>query len=196
MSTIVEKPPRLTPEDLLNRADERLHELVDGRLEELNGSALSSLVAGELSRRLGNHANPANLGWVFPADAPFRCFPWDPGMVRRPDVAFVRRDRLSPERLIEGFVPVAPDLAIEVVSPNDLASRLARKLRDYRRAGVRLVWVIDPESRTAHVHRPDGTALDLDEEGVLDGEEVLPGFQCRLGDLIPEGVPAPPSESD
>jgi Uma2 family endonuclease len=98
------------------------------------------VVAYELARVVGSHCRAQDLGWIFPADTPFRCFPWQPSMARKPDVAFVRRERLAPERLAVGFIPVVPDLAVEVVSPNDLASMLDRKLGEYRRAGVRLVW--------------------------------------------------------
>jgi Uma2 family endonuclease len=148
-------------------------------------STLSSIVAIKVAQRLANHNDLHDMGWILGSEALYCCFPWKPNLVRKPDVSFVRRDRLAPEQLTEGFVTVAPDLAVEVISPNDLASELERKLREYRRAGVRMIWVIDPENRSARIHRADSSARDLLEDGELDGEDVLPGFRCRLGDLLP-----------
>lgn len=191
MSTVAEQRQVATPEDLLAKSKDRSYELVDGELLEVSVSALSSLVAMKLGRRLEEHSDQAGLGWVFSSEALYRCFPWKPNLIRKPDLSFVRMKRLAPEQLAEGFIQVAPDLAAEVVSPNDLASELERKLAEYRRAGVRLIWVIHPETRTAHVHRADGPPRDLAEDDEFDGEDVLPGFRCRLGDLIPAGVPRP-----
>jgi Uma2 family endonuclease len=88
----------------------------------------------------------------------FRCFPDEPAKFRKPDVSVVRADRLSGIDPKEGFVPVPPDLAVEVVSPNDLASAVAGEVREYLENGFGLVWVVYPDSRTVVVYRPDGSA--------------------------------------
>ena len=115
----------------------------------------------------------------------YQCFPHDPKMVRKPDVSFIRAGRLPGDVLPSGFVRIAPDLAVEVVSPNDLAPELDEKLEDYQKAGVRLVWVIYPESRTVSVYRGDGSASRLHQDDVLSGEDVIPGFRCEVGSLFP-----------
>ena len=96
------------------------------------------------------------LGWVAGADASYQCFPAAARQVRKPDASFIRIDRLPAGEEPEGHCPIAPDLAVEVVSPNDLYSEVEEKVDDYLAAGVRLVWVIDPPTRTAHVHRAGG----------------------------------------
>lgn len=81
------------------------------------------------------------------------------------------------------FFEGAPDLAVEVLSPSALASEVRTKVREYLAAGARLVWIVDPESRTASVHRPDGTGRELGEDGTLDGEDLLPGPRIPLAEL-------------
>lgn len=188
MNAVATRTPTVTPEDLLARPDEKDYELVDGQLMERPMSSLSSWVGGQLFRRLDDFVMGNALGFVWPDGNGFRCFPDDPGRVRKPDVSFIGRDRFSVDQLAEGYVPVAPDLVAEVISPNDLATDLEAKVREYLTAGVRLVWVIDPLARTARVHRPDGSAAWLREGDDLSGEDVVPGFRCPLGALFP---PAP-----
>jgi Uma2 family endonuclease len=176
---------RYTPEDLLEMPDAVQYELVDGRLVERNMSALSSHVAMELGRRLGNYAHETAAGDVFGADCSYQCFADDPDKVRKPDLSFVCQGRLPVGQLLRGHVRIAPDLAVEVVSPNDRYARVDDKVEEYREAGVRLIWVVNPGSRTVLVHRRDGTTLRLTENAELSGEDVLPGFRCRVADLFP-----------
>ena len=176
---------RYTPADLLAMPDGNRYELVDGELVERDMSGLSSLVAGNVFRRVANHAEENNLGYPIAGDCGYQCFSFDPGRVRRPDGSFIRADRITLEELESGYVTVAPDLAVEVVSPNDLAHELIEKVDEYLRAGVQLVWVIDPQTRTVAVHRPDGSDSRLREQDELSGEDVLPGFRCPVRDLFP-----------
>jgi Uma2 family endonuclease len=182
---VQETPQAFTPEDLLTRPGMELFELVDGHPVEKNMGAESAWIELQLSGRLNSYVNEAGLGWAFPADTGFQCFPHAPRLVRKPDIAFVRRDRLPvPPR---GHVKIAPDLAVEVVSPNDLFGEVLLKVEEYRRAGVPLVWVIDPDSRTIHVYREgaaEATVLRSDDDE-LSGEDVVPGFVCGVGDLFP-----------
>jgi Uma2 family endonuclease len=176
---------RYTPDDLLEMPDAVQYELVDGRLVERNMSALSSLVAMQFGRRIGNYADEAGAGDVFGPDCSYQCFRDDPGKVRKPDVSFITRGRLPVGQLIRGHVRIAPDLAVEVISPNDLYTGIDEKVEEYREAGVRLIWVVNPGTRTVLVHRGDGTTLRLTENAELSGEDVLPGFRCRVSDLFP-----------
>ena len=117
-------------------------------------------------------------------EASYRCFPRDPTRSRRPDIGFVSAARLS---LVpgEGHVPVRPDLAVGVVSPNDDAEDLEEKLVDYESAGIPLVWVVYPIARVVRVYRSDGSHRKLTEGDTLDGGDVLPGFSVVVGDLFP-----------
>jgi Uma2 family endonuclease len=106
------------------------------------------------------------------------------GNIRSPDVSFVAAGRLSGERVPSDFVTLAPDLAVEVVSPGDRPRHVLDKVGEYLQAGVRLVWVIDPQNERAVAHRSLSEVLDLGLADELEGADVLPGFRCRLGDLL------------
>lgn len=183
MSTVATKT-RITPADLLKMPDGKDYELVDGELVERNMGWNSSRIGGELYFFLRAHNQQTPQGWVVPADASYQCFPDAPGKVRKPDVSFVRFERLSPQHEPTGHCPIAPDLAAEVVSPNDLYEEVEEKVVEYVAAGVKLVWVINPAKRSVRVHRADGTITDLGESDELNGEDVIPGFRCRVGDLF------------
>jgi Uma2 family endonuclease len=167
------------------------YELVRGQLRERKMSTWCSYVAGRIHLRLGDLCVTHRRGWVFPEGTSYQCFPHDPSRVRRPDVSFIAANRLSASQAAaEGHCSIYPDLAVEVVSPHDLAYEVNEKVADFLEAGTPLVWVVHPKSRTVEVHRPghDGIILHADRE--LDGGEVLPGFCCRVGDLfeLPPGV--------
>ncbi len=100
-----------------------------------------------------------------------------------PDVAFVRQERI-PDPEPRGYAELAPDLVVEVLSPDDRPGALLAKVSEWLNAGSRLVWVVDPIRRLARVYRQDGTEAVLTEGDVLDGEEVVPEFRCRLGDIL------------
>ncbi|MGZ3354921.1 MAG: Uma2 family endonuclease [Isosphaeraceae bacterium] len=174
-----------TPEDLLAMPDGKNYELVDGRLVERNMGAESSWIGGRIFLRLSLFCDEHQLGYVWPADNGYQCFAHAPKLVRRPDVSFIRAGRLPGGELPKGHVRIPPDLAVEVVSRNDLASELDEKVEDYQKAGVGLVWVIHPESGTASVYRSDGSVSRLHQDDELSGEEVIPGFRCRVRSLFP-----------
>ncbi|MGH7712130.1 MAG: Uma2 family endonuclease, partial [Gemmatimonadaceae bacterium] len=97
--------------------------------------------------------------------------------------AFVRRDRI-PDPLPIGFAALAPDLAAEVLSPDDRPGEVLAKVADWLSAGTRLVWVIDPARRDARIYRADGTESHLNVEEALEGEDVLAGFTEPLAELV------------
>jgi Uma2 family endonuclease len=192
--SIVAAEPRYTAEDLLTLPDRDRYELVDGRLVERKSSMLSSYVAGVITELLHVFCRTHPLGYVFPEGTSFQCFSWDARRVRKPDTAFLRRDRLTVEQLMqEGHCPVVPDLAVEVISPNDLAYEVDQKANEWLRAGVSLLWVVNPHSRFVRVRRADGSETRFDANDELTGEDVLPGFRCRVAELfeLPGGTPAP-----
>ena len=183
MSTIAAQPD-LTPDDLLKMPDGDRYELVDGHLVECDMGSRSSHVGGILFRMLGDYCAEHRLGWTYPADCGYQCFADDPKRLRRPDASFIRLGRLPGEQTPDGFIRIAPDLVVEVLSPNDLAYETGRGVEDFLRAGTRLIWVVNPDTRTVLVYRGDGTIQGLREQDELSGEDTLPGFRCRVGDLF------------
>jgi Uma2 family endonuclease len=124
------------------------------------------------------------LGEVFNSEAGYRCFPHRPRLLRKPDVSFVVAGRFPGGQVPAGELRIAPDLAVEVVSPNDLAEAVQEKVADYLKAGVRLIWLVYPAARMAVVYQPSGPSAWVFEEGELDGGDVIPGFRCRLADVL------------
>jgi Uma2 family endonuclease len=189
-TTVATEARRYTPEDLLAMPDEKSYELVDGRLVERHSGARCSLVGGDLLVRLSWCCDEHDLGTVWGPDNGFRCFPYDPCRVRRPDGSFVRRGRLPDDVSPVGWVEIPPDLAYEVVAPGELAEELESRLHDYRKVGVALVWVIYPELRVAKVLLRGRPTVELDEDDVLSGEDIVPGFRCPLREILPRRAPA------
>ncbi len=183
MHVVAEKT--YTPEELLSMPDGKHYELVDGRLVEQQMSQLSSWVGSRLYRILDTFVDDLRLGWVWHADLGFDCFSPPPGKVRRPDVAFIRIERMPDGPTSEGYSHIPPDFAAEVVSPNDLWHDVMSKVEEYLAFGVSLVWVIDPESRIAFVYRSDGSFSRIREPDDLSGEDVIPGFRCPLASIFP-----------
>jgi Uma2 family endonuclease len=107
----------------------------------------------------------------------------DPATVRGPDVGFIAKKQLN-RPSTERYFPGPPDLAVEVVSPNDTATEVHDKVMDFLHAGTRLVWVVYPPSKTVVVYTPDAEARIYDAEGVLGGGEVLPGFSLPVRDVF------------
>jgi Uma2 family endonuclease len=128
------------------------------------------------------YADAHQMGRVFAAETGFKLFS-NPDTVRAPDVAFVSA-ALVPASAPDGYLPRAPDLAVEVLSPRDKPDRVRAKVADWLAAGAAIVWVVDPRKRTARVYRADGTESSIDSEGELLGESVLPGFFCALRDIV------------
>jgi Uma2 family endonuclease len=169
------------PEQLLERAEGHRYELIDGKLVERHMGAKSSAVASRLNRLVGNHADAHKLGEVFGPDAGYQIFPpEDTKRVRFADLSFIQGSRLPDAQVPEGHLRIFPDLAVEVVSLNDTAEEIEARRVAFLRAGTRLFWIIYPGSRTVHVFHPDGTARALSEGDELSGEDVLPGFTCKV----------------
>ena len=178
------QPARLTAEELLRTpiADKRV-ELVRGVLvvREPAGST-HGLVAMNLGVELAVYVKRTGAGAVYAAETGFQ-LATNPDTVRAPDVAFVTRDRLPP-RGTTGYPALAPDLAVEVLSPGDRPGEVLAKVADWLSAGTRLVWVVDPARRTARVYRADGSETLVTADQALDGEDVLPGFSCPLEGIL------------
>lgn len=180
--TLAIPPTPFTPEDLLKLEDQGLFELVDGRLVEKQMSSESSKVAGRITHFILSFLEMVEKGDVYPEQT-FRCFPDQPNLVRRPDIAVIVGEHAADVEAT-GHVTVVPDLAIEIVSPNDLIEDFEEKLADYRSAGVRLVWQVSPLHRVIRVYRPDRTLQEFAEGDVITGETVLPGFSIHVRKLF------------
>lgn len=181
MSTVLGKQ-QVTPAELLTMPDARRFELVDGELVERTMSFHSGWVTSLLNEKLTAYVRANQLG-AASSEASYQCFAEDPDRVRRPDISFIERSRLMPS-LMSGHVPIPPDLAIEVASDNDTLFAVRRKIGEYLRAGVRLVWVVNPEEREVQVFRADGTYSLVHSGDSLDGENVVPGFRCPLAEIF------------
>ena len=169
-------------------------ELVDGQPKERIMSSLSNYIGGTIYFLLRAYVVSRNLGWVFPPESGIQCFPWSSRLVRKPDTMFLKRERLRPEEIRDGWVKVVPDLVVEVVSPHDTVYEVEQKVAEFRQAGVPLIWVVTPPSRTVRIIRADGSSSVLNEGDELSGEEVVPGFACRVADLFLPATPSPELE--
>jgi Uma2 family endonuclease len=177
-----------TPDDLLTMPDGDLYELVGGQLAEKNTSTKSSWVATQLSHRIQSFLDEHPQGWVLTENS-YECFPDDPGKVRRPDVSFIRYGKLPNEELTDGHCPIVPDVAAEVISPNDTHYDVLAKVEEYLGAGVSLVWIVNPNTRTVQIYRREQSeARFLHEDDELTGEDVLPDFRCQVRDIFPRAT--------
>ncbi len=177
-------PATLTADELLG-----LH-LPDKRTELVRGVLVVREPAGgrhgdvamRLALEVASYVKARHLGRVFAAETGFK-LATDPDTVRAPDVAFVRKGRLS-DPVPKGYPVLSPDLVVEVLSPDDRPGEVLAKVADWLNAGTALVWVVDPERREGRVYRADGTETLVGAHDVLDGEDVLPGFVCPLAGIV------------
>ncbi len=194
MSVILESPPqsaarpRVTAEELLAMPDDKRFELVNGELVEHNMSWESERIGTNLIVLLGSFVRKQNSGEVNGSSAGYQCFeeifPDDPDRVRKPDVSFISANRLPRPPISRGNCTIVPDLAVEVISPNDLSEDVEEKVDEYLRAGVRLVWVVHPQAKTIRIHRANGSVQVLRLADELSGEEVIPGFRCPVSEVF------------
>jgi len=167
-----------TAEQLLRAGDIGRCELVRGELRMMIPPAYEhGRITFRLGYRLGEYVEPRQLGTILAAETGF-LLSRDPDTVRAPDLAFVRAERgTGPEH---GYFPGAPDLAVEVLSPDDRPGYVREKVAEWLEAGTRAVWVVDPGARTVTVHEPRRAPSVLGEADSLSGGDVLPGFELGV----------------
>ena len=178
------QPGTATEADVLaiDAHEDRLFELIDGVLVEKGVGFWESLLAGAILQALREWVIPRKLGVVVGEAGMMRLFP---GTVFIPDVAYVSKGRLPKGR--KSAVPnLAPDIAVEVLSASNTKREMKRKRQDYFKAGTRLVWEFDPQSRTVAVYTSPERRKMLTENQTLDGGNVLPGFTLSLRELFAE----------
>ncbi len=174
----------MTAEELLalNLPDKRT-ELIRGRLVVREPAGfLHGDVAARILVALAVHVRARALGRVLAAETGFT-LERNPDTVGAPDVAFVQASR-RPNPVPRGFAELAPDLAVEVLSPDDRPGEVLLKVGAWLRAGTQLVWVVDPARSSARVYRADGTTRELTRDDSLDGELVVPGFTHPLAAFV------------
>lgn len=152
-------------------------------MREPPAGAAHGHIAATIATALRSFVREHRLGRVFAAETRF-ILAEDPPTGRGPDAAFVATSRIPPEGIPKGFWPGAPDLAVEVVSPSNTVQQFRDKVADYLAAGTRLVWVIEPGSRSVAIHRPGHPTVVSTTTDVLDGENVLPGFRLPVRELF------------
>lgn len=173
-----------TSNELLRLQDDAGVEFVNGQILEKPVSIRSGEIELAIGWALRNVAMRTGSARVYPASVGYRCFSDDPMKFRRPDVSVVRKDRMARIDPDEGFMPIPPDLAVEVVSPSDLAYDVANKLEEYLKNGFPLIWIVYPSTRTVSIHRADGTVSLLHEDDEISGESALPEFKCKVADFF------------
>ena len=163
-------------------ADGAQQELIEGVIITMpppggrHGSCCS-----EICFRLLTFVKAEQLGYVTANDTGFYV-ERNPDSVLGPDIAFWSKDRLS--EMPEGYIEIAPDLAVEVVSPNDAHSKLQLKVNKYLQSGVKLIWLVDPELRIVTTYRGKDQIRILEENDVISADEVLPGFTCGVNEFF------------
>jgi Uma2 family endonuclease len=160
------------------------HELIKGQLTTMNPAGSEhGLVIDNIWWQLSLFVRSHSAGRLFAAETGF-VLAHDPDTVRAPDVAFIRQARIDAEGVPKTFYPGAPDLAVEVLSPNDRPGEVERKVQDWLTNGTQLVWVVDPAVRTVTIHQQANESIMLAEDVTLTGEPLLPGFTCSVAEIF------------
>ena len=173
-------------------ADRLMDEQDDGyRCELIRGEVIKmsptggkhGVIAHRIGRLLGNWAEQQGIGLVFAAETGFK-LATNPDTVRAADVALVLNERIPATGIPDSFWDGAPDLAVEVLSPNDSASDTLDKVRDYLAAGAEQVWVADPKNSTVSVYRSLQDVQTLTVQETLEGAGAVTGFTCEVRELF------------
>jgi Uma2 family endonuclease len=162
-------------------------ELSEGKLIKMSPSGgKHGGITSKLDRVIGGYVEDNNLGYTTGAETGYILFknPNGKDTVRAPDFGFVAAHRL-PDGLPDEYIPLAPDLAVEVISPNDRADEIEGKRRDYLKYGTRMVVFVYPKFKTLKVHTAAGVQ-ELGIDDTFDGGDVLPGFKLAVRDIFPK----------
>ncbi|MGL4551138.1 MAG: Uma2 family endonuclease [Gemmataceae bacterium] len=177
-------PGTATEEDLiqLSGRSDRTYELIDGTLVEKAVGTREGLLSAIIARLLGNFVEEHDLGVVLAGDAFLKL---SEGLVRAPDASYIPWDRWPEEQDDEpGLLTIYPELAVEVISRGNTRAEIARKLREFFFAGMKVGWVIRPKTRTAKVYTAPDEFTDIPPDGTLDAFAAVPGFRLAVADLF------------
>jgi Uma2 family endonuclease len=176
-------PRTMTIEEFSEFEGDSPCDLIDGELVEMAAGGLHGMIALTIGSALLSFVRPRHLGAVMVSETTFILSVPRQNAVR-PDVAYLRSERVPPMPEFSNEIPYAPDLAVEVVSPSDRASAVNAKVEAYMDANTRLVWVVDPIKRTVTAFSPNKPTRFYRDGQTLDGGEVLPGFALPLAELF------------
>ena len=188
--------PRTTPAELENRlvtADELLRhrewdpcELIRGKVTFLNyGYAVKGRVSLKILMEVAEYVRTHACGEVFGANTGF-ILSRNPDTVRAPSLMYFSHKRISAIELSDGYLEIPPDLAVNIVSPLESTAYASEKVASHLEAGVKVVWVVDPDSRRAEIYRPGQPVETIGATGALSAEEILPGLLIPLQQILPE----------
>jgi Uma2 family endonuclease len=179
-------PPTYTARDLERLSVDGLrYELIRGELFEMSPASFQhGTITMRLAARATVYAEDNNLGLCTTSETGF-LISSNPDTVLAPDWAFVSNERLSGV-VLEGYLPLAPDLVLETRSPNDTTREVALKVDRWLQAGVKIVWELNPGTAILAVHRLGAASRFLKPSDTLTGEDVLPGFELPLSKLFPK----------
>lgn len=177
--------PLVTAEELEKfPEDDYRYELVEGRVIRMSPAGLThGTIVAQILVLVQPHVRERKLGLVM-TEVGFK-LKSNPDTVRAPDVAFILRDRIPANR--RGFYNGPPDLAVEVLSPDDTPVDMRKKVAEYLACGVPLVVVVDTDEKSATVWRPSEEPVRLTRDEVLDLSEIVNGFSCRVCQLFEAG---------
>jgi Uma2 family endonuclease len=175
----------MTADELLTLPRGRFrYELIKGELITMSpgGGEHGALIAN-LTGMLYQHVKANKLGIIFGAETGFK-LESNPDTVRAPDVCFIRRERVEREGIAKGYPVGSPDLAVEVLSPDDSPRKVEKKTGDWFAGGALEVWNVNPRKRTVTAHHSTADATTLTEDEELYGGALLPGFRCRVSEVF------------
>jgi Uma2 family endonuclease len=178
----------MTADELLAMPDDGfVYELIKGELIKVSPPPghEHGLIAMNIAGLLYEYVKKNGLGNVYAAETGF-LLEQDPDTVRAPDAAFVRRERIQKAGPVKGYWIGPPDLAVEVISPSDTVGRIEGKVAKWLESGTNLVWVVSPKMRTVTVYRSLTEIVVLTEKDMLDGGDVVPGFQIKITEIFVE----------
>jgi Uma2 family endonuclease len=175
--------PITTAEQLFQAPELGPCELLRGELIMMSpAGSKHGMITLRIGRLLSDHVEPRGLGVVLGAETGFRVAT-NPDTVLAPDAAFIRKERIG-DNLPDGYFPGAPDLAVEVLSPNDRYSEVLTKVQNWLKAGCASVWVVDPKTQAVMIYRADQTGAILAASDTLTGGELLPGFSTPVAGIF------------
>ena len=176
----------ITGEELARMPEIGRSELVEGRIVRMSPTGFRhGGVELKMAAVLNAFVDPLRIGRVLVGEVGIYTRR-NPDTVRGADVLYISNERYARASKDKAFLDVAPELVVEVLSPEDRPGEVSRKLAEYFAAAVLLVWIADPATRTVRVHRPGGEPRQLTAEDSLTGEDVLAGFEVRVSELFPD----------
>lgn len=190
MSAVLEKTPvkTMTPDKFFDSPYSSGFELVNGKIISKKGDIQKNMPTGalhgavtELASRMSHFVRENKLGKVFAAETGFIL---GKNTVRGIDVSFVGNEKLNKFAVTEKFYPVAPDLAVETISPGNSLDEIQDKIEEYLAAGTKLIWIVYPKQKMIQVHRRNNAINVLRAADELDGEDVLPNFRVKLSEIF------------